>query len=74
MITFDIKEKLAEISNTGRGAKLLTRTSWNGGPAKIDLRIWLTDESGEVKPGRGITLTDEEAAAVSDTLQAYLYG
>lgn len=74
MVTYKVEEKLAEISSTSRGTKLLTRTSWNGCPAKIDLRIWVTDDAGEVKPGRGITLTDEEAATVADTLQTYLFG
>lgn len=71
MVTYKIQEQLAEISSNSKSAKLLTKISWNGGPAKIDLRIWVNDEAGEPKPGKGITLTDEEAAALSDALQAY---
>ena len=55
MITYQTERTLAEISSTGSSAKRLTVTSWNGNPAKLDLRIWRTDEE-PAKPGKGITL------------------
>ena len=73
MITFDIERQIADISTTGSSAKRLTVTSWNGNPAKLDLRIWRTDEA-EPKPGKGITLTDAEAKILVDALNAYLEG
>lgn len=73
MITYQTERTLAEISSTGSSAKRLTVTSWNGNPAKLDLRIWRTDEA-EPKPGKGITLTDAEAQTLLDALQGYLSG
>lgn len=36
---YEVKKTIAEISSTGSTAKRLTLTSWNGNPAKLDLRI-----------------------------------
>ena len=71
MITHQIEKTIAEIGSTGSTAKRLTLTSWNGNPAKLDLRIWRTDEEPP-KPGRGLTMTEEEAQALADALTAYL--
>lgn len=71
MIECKIEKTIAEISSTGSTAKRLTLTSWNGNPAKLDLRVWRTDEDPP-KPAKGITLTDEEAQALADALQGYL--
>ena len=73
MITYQTERTLAEISSTGSSAKRLTVTSWNGNPAKLDLRIWRTDEEPP-KPGKGITLTDAEAKTLADALNSYLNG
>ena len=73
MIDFRTEKQLAEISSTGSSAKRLTVTSWNGNPEKLDLRIWRTDEE-PAKPGKGITLTDEEAKTLAAALNAYLEG
>jgi hypothetical protein len=66
MITHEIIKTLGEIG----GAKRLCLVSWNGNPAKLDLRIWRTDEEPP-KPARGITLTDDEARTLLDALQEY---
>lgn len=71
MITHKIERTIAEISRTDRGIKRLTLTSWNGNPAKLDLRIWVIDEAGQEKPGRGITLSEAEALTLAAELQAY---
>lgn len=71
MIEYTIEKTLAEISKTGSTAKRLTLTSWNGKPAKIDLRVWRTDENGSQQPGKGITLTETEAAKVADAINEY---
>lgn len=71
MIKYQTERLIAEISSTGSSAKRLTVTSWNGNPAKLDLRIWRTDEP-EPKPGKGITLTDAEAKALVAALNSYL--
>lgn len=66
MITHTIERTLAEIT-TGKNAKRLCLISWNGNPAKLDLRIWIDGEN----PGRGLTLTDEEAKILFDALAQY---
>lgn len=71
MISYQTERTIAELSSTGSSAKRLTVTSWNGNPAKLDLRIWRTDEE-PAKPGKGITLTDAEAQSLLDALQSYL--
>ena len=71
MITHKIERTIAEISRTDRGIKRLTLTSWNGNPAKLDLRIWVIDDAGQEKPGRGITLSEAEALTLAAELQAY---
>ena len=56
--TFDIEEKLLVLSENENGwTKELNRVSFNGAPAKYDLRSWSPDHS---KMGKGITLTNEE--------------
>ncbi len=70
MIDFRVESTLAEIGHTGSSAKRLTVTSWNGRPAKLDLRTWRTDTDPQ-QPGRGLTLSDEEARALLDALQRY---
>lgn len=71
MITHKIERTIAEISRTDRGIKRLTLTSWNGNPAKLDLRIWVTDDAGQEKPGRGITLTEAEGLTLAAELQDF---
>lgn len=72
MILWNTEKTLADISSSGSTAKRLTITSWNGRPAKLDLRTWRTDENGQQQPGKGLTLTDTEAAALEQALAAYL--
>lgn len=73
MFDFKIERSIAEISNTGRNAKQLNLVSWNGAPAKLDLRVWRTDEE-PAKPGKGVTLNEEEAQTLVDALTDYLSG
>ena len=70
MITCNIEQTLAELGSFGNSSKRLTLTSWNGNPAKLDLRTW-REESGELKPGKGITLTEEEGKALMEALTAH---
>lgn len=70
MITFQTDRILAILSSTGSSEKRLTLTSWNKNPAKLDLRIWRTDE-GDPKPGKGVTLTNEEAKTLYEALTKY---
>lgn len=71
---YEVEKTIAEISASSSTAKRLTLTSWNGNPAKLDLRIWRTDGNGDSQPGKGVTLTEEEAAAVAAAISDYLGG
>ena len=67
MITFSIEKEIAEIGNT----KKLCLVSWNGRGAKLDVRPWLDEGK---KPGKGLTLSDDEGRALLDALKAYFEG
>lgn len=57
-LKFDIVEHIGVISESSKGwTKELNRVSWNGRPAKYDLREWAPDHA---KMGKGITLSDDE--------------
>lgn len=71
---YEVEKTIAEISSTGSTAKRLTLTSWNGNPAKLDLRTWRTDGNGDSQPGKRVTLTEDEAAAVAAAISDYLGG
>ncbi len=70
---YSVEKIVAEIGRTKGSVKRLTLTSWKGNPAKLELRIWLIKDNTEM-PGRGVTMTDEEAKALADALNAYLSG
>lgn len=56
--TFEIEEKLLVLSENDKGwTKELNRVSFNGAPAKYDIRSWSPDHT---KMGKGITPTNEE--------------
>lgn len=62
--SFEIEEKLLVLSENDKGwTKELNRVSFNGAPAKYDIRTWSPDHT---KMGKGITLTYEEMQAVCD--------
>ena len=54
--TFEIEEKLLVLSENDKGwTKELNRVSFNGAPAKYDIRTWSPDYS---KMGKGIILSN----------------
>lgn len=64
---YDIVEKIAVLGTSAKGwTKELNRISWNGKPAKYDIREW--DPEHE-KMGKGITLTDEEFQKLKEALK-----
>lgn len=67
-IEFSIVEHLGTLAE-GRGGwmKELNLVSWNGRPAKYDIREWAPDHQ---KMGKGITLSDEEAKSLKELLAA----
>lgn len=70
---YEIEKEIAAISDNGLTKKMLTVTSWNGNPGKLDLRAWLVSDD-TMRPGKGITLNDEEAGTLLEALTAYLKG
>lgn len=56
-IKYEITEKIAVLSENGDWTKELNKVSWNGRPAKYDLRDWNHEEK---KMRKGVTLTDDE--------------
>ncbi|OJG34450.1 hypothetical protein RT42_GL000850 [Enterococcus cecorum DSM 20682 = ATCC 43198] len=65
--SFEIVEHIAVLSENAKGwKKELNLVSWNGRPPKFDLRDW---DSEHAKMGKGITLTNEELAALKSTLE-----
>ncbi|HEL1582936.1 YdbC family protein [Streptococcus suis] len=57
-ITFELVEHICVLSTNDKGwSKELNKVSWNGAPAKYDIRSWNQDRT---RKGKGITLTDEE--------------
>ncbi len=72
MIRYQLIKELCKLSQQGGKEKLLCLVSWNGRPKKLDIRLWLDDkEQEELSPGKGITLTDEEARLLLSALQEY---
>lgn len=60
-VTYDIVEHLGIFGKDSKGwTKELNKVSWNGGPAKFDMRSW-DEEHG--KMSKGITLSQEELLA-----------
>ena len=65
-IKFEITEHIGTISEGSKGwTKEINRVSWNDRDPKIDIREWSPDHT---KMGKGITLTDEEAAKLKELL------
>ena len=64
--SYEIVEEIAVLSENPIGwRKELNLVSWNGRPPKFDLRDW---SPGHEKMGKGVTLSNEEFAALKQTL------
>ena len=63
---FEVVKHIGVISE-GKGGwkKELNLVSWSGRPPKLDIRDWAPNHE---KMGKGVTLTNEEAAAVAELL------
>lgn len=64
---YEIVEHIAVLSQSGNTSKELNKVSYNGSPAKYDLRSWKR-EDGEEKLLKGLTLTDEEMEVLKAAL------
>ena len=64
---FEITEHLGVLSESAKGwTKELNRVSFNGAPAKYDIRTWSPDHT---KMGKGITLSNEEFQVLVDAFK-----
>lgn len=64
---YEIKEQIAVLSQSGDVTKELNLVSYNGSPAKYDLRSWKRAD-GQEKLLKGVTLTEEEALLLKEAL------
>ncbi len=65
--SYEILEEIAVLSENDKGwRKELNIDSWNGRPPKFDLRDWGPEHE---KMGKGITLSNEEFAALQKALK-----
>ena len=65
--SFEIEEQLLVLSENEKGwTKEINRVSFNGAPAKFDIRAWGPDHT---KMGKGITLTIEEFQVMVDAFK-----
>ena len=63
---YEIVKHIGVLSESGKGwTKELNVISWNGANPKYDIRDWAPDHE---KMGKGITLTEEEAAKLRKLL------
>lgn len=60
---YEIKERIAVLSESadGKYTTEINMISYNGAPAKMDIRKW---NRAEDRMGKGVTLNEEEAAAL----------
>lgn len=66
-VTYEVKAEIGELSDS----KKVRIISWNGADGKVDIRNW-SERDGEVKAGKGITLTNDEAKKLVELLSDYL--
>ncbi|MCL2440115.1 MAG: PC4/YdbC family ssDNA-binding protein [Treponema sp.] len=65
-ISFEITKHFGVISQEKSGwQKELNLVAWNGRAPKLDIRDWAPDHE---KMGKGVTLTEGEAAALAELL------
>lgn len=66
-INFKITETIGVLStnDSSKWTKELNKVSWDGRDPKYDLRDWSPDHT---RMGKGVTLTEDEVAALKDIL------
>lgn len=70
-IKFEIVKQFGSLGTSSKGgwSKELNLVSWNEREPKLDLREWAPDHS---RMGKGVTLSREEASALSTLLATAL--
>lgn len=67
--SYKIVERVATLSQSGETSKELNLVSYNGASPKWDIRSWRRT-NGEEKLLKGLTLTQDEARALKQALNA----
>lgn len=67
---YEVVEKFGTLSDKNGWSKEVNLISYNGASAKYDIRSWQTDENGDRKMSKGITLTKEEVKELRQILNA----
>lgn len=67
-IKYEVKEEVATVCESNGWELKIRLMSWNGKEEKYDIRKWKTNEDGEERCGKGISLTSEEIEALTDAL------
>lgn len=67
---YEITHAYGVISDNTKQSKELNAISYNGFPAKMDLRIWIKDPDAPngKKMGKGLTLNEEEIYTLKEIL------
>lgn len=60
-VSYDVEEIYGYLAE---GKKVYARVSWNGNPAKDELRRCWTDDDGNLKLGKGIDLSEDEVKSL----------
>lgn len=69
-LKFTVEKDIATLSENGNYSKRLRVVSFDGKPAKLEVRAWRNGKDGET-PLKGITLTDAEAKILVEALAQY---
>lgn len=67
-VNYQITQHIGKISENRTNWKELNLISYNGFPAKYDLRKWTKDEDGNPIMSKGITMNEEEVIILRDLL------
>lgn len=65
---YEIVERFGTLSDKNGWTKELNLVSYNGAAPKYDLRTWNTDEDGNQKMSKGITLDKTEIKKLKELL------
>lgn len=65
--SYEVKAEIGELSDK----KKVRVVAWGEREAKIDIREWY-EKDGEVKAGKGVSLTNDEAKKLVELLSDYL--
>lgn len=66
--SYEVAEKFGTLSDKKGWTKEVNLVAYNGAAPKYDIRVWSTDENGDRKMSKGITLDKEEMKKLKEIL------